>query len=795
MFRSSQFKLTSSLACCGYAFAMTLVSSAAHAEELAAAPAQPQAEPTSDVSSAAVGGDILVTARKAKERLRDVPIAITAMGGDQLRKMGHTRVDELSQFVPGANFIVANGRQASYTLRGLGGNPGNEGLEGSTGVFLDGIYLSRPGMAAMDLIDIDQVEVLRGPQGTLFGKNTTSGAVSIKTALPSFTPVVRGEATYGNYNYQQYQASVTGPIASTLAARLTGYRTSRDGIAENVTKDSKSEDINRWGLRGQLLFEPSSDLSVRLIGEYAHEQQGAGAAVMVTSQGSNYTALQKKLTATGANIAIDPDGLTTATNGPEQVGTRQYAASAEVNWKLGGFTLTSLSAFRRWTYSSNSDADLTSADAFTGGNDVRVKQWSEEVRLAFPTGGPIDAVLGTFYYGQRLSANSKVGYGSDAAAWLTGISNADLPAAAASSSTIATYLNYNNTQWSTRANPATDSVAGFGQATWHVNPQWNITGGLRVTYEAKHENVWRLQPVSSVTGEPVAALASSAVVPVHASTSNTGVSFLASTDYHVTQDIMAYGLVSRGQKAGGLNTTLPVSSLGMTSLIVKPETATNYEMGLKADLFARKLNLNLGIYRMDVQNYQATYNATLSNGSTAQFLTNIGRVRTQGVEADATLHPVQGLQLHAFAGYTDARYRSYTNAPCALENTGQTVCDLSGQTVAGAPKWTLGFSGNYEHDIGEKLAAYAGGEYSWRSHFYGSLDNSRYAVTGDYSLVNLRVGVKAKDGRWDLSVWGKNVLDKHYVTNYLNYNSFLPGVYGAMFGDPATYGVALRGAF
>lgn len=778
---------------------LLLMRTAAHAAALAIASASgaalAQTAPADDATTEAASDDgIVVTARKVKERLEDVPIAITALGGGQLRNNDHIRLEEINQLAPSTNVVITNGHQTSFTIRGLGANPGNDGLESSAGVFVDGVYLGRPGMAAMDFIDIQQLEVLRGPQGTLFGKNTTAGAINITTALPKFELGGLGQVTAGKYGYQQYQGSVTGPLTDDLAARLTAYHTTRDGIADNITTGSRTGTIGRTGVRGQLYYKPTEDFSIRAIGEYTREQQSAGALPFLDSYGANRAALQKKLDVVGATIGVDPNGRVTAANGGDQTGTRQWAGSVEINWTTGGFTLTSISAYRHWDYSSFADSDTTSADVGEGGYDVHDQQWTQELRLALPHSKHFDAIIGAFYFGQKQHMDLKTLWGAEAAAWLTGIPDAQLGAAAAGSPTVATLLAYNHSRWDVIATPRTDSFAGFGQATVHLTPQWNITGGVRVTYERKSETVSRANPVNRDTGLPIAALASQTVAPIYARISNTAPSFLVSTDYRFAPGVMAYALVSRGQKAGGLNTSLPAGGLGVQALRVEPETATNYEAGLKADLLNHRLAFNVSIYRTDVKNYQATYLAPVS-GTVAQYLTNVGKVRTQGFEAETTVRPLTGLTLHGYLGYTDAKYQSYTNAPCPLEVTGQSFCDLSGRPIAGAPKWTSGVNSTYEHDVTDGIVAYLSGEYSYRSKFFGSLDDSKYSVTGDYGILNLRFGIKAKNDLWDLSIWGKNVTDRHFVANYLNYSSFLPGVYASFFGDPATYGATLRTTF
>ncbi len=649
-------------------------------------------------------------------------------------------------------------------------------------------------MAALDLIDIDQVELLRGPQGTLFGKNTTAGAIGVTTAAPSFTFGGVAQASYGNYDYQQYQASITGPlVGDVLAGRLTGYSTTRGGDVHDITTGTTVNDLGRQGVRGQLLYQPTPNFSLRVIGEYESEQQSTGAVLTINSLGATPSKLAKSLNAVGAVLVADPSGSTSYVGGGIATGTRQYAASAEANWKVDGFTLTSLTAFRRWDYKSYSDGDATAADVLNGGYDLKDSQWSQELRLRFPRLGPVDLITGLYYFQQDVHTDQITAYGADAAAWLTGIPNALLPTYARLSPAVAALLSYNNSRWDVIATPVTHSYAAFGQAVWHVSPVWNVTGGLRVTYETKDETVFRPNPTSLVTGAPVTGLASQTHAPFSVGIASTAPSFLISTDYHLSAAVMAYASVARGEKAGGVNTQIPGTGQTLDSLKVQPETATDYEVGLKGDLFDRRLSFNLDAYYTDVSNYQATYLSTV-NGASVALLTNVGKVRTQGFEAEATLRPIAGLTLNATGSYNDAYYASYPNGPCAAENGGA-VCNLTGRPVAGAPRWIANLDARYERPVSEGLVAYGVAEYGYRSHYYGYLDDSAYARTGDYGLTNLRLGLRAAQGRWDLSLWGKNVTDVRYAANYLSYGSLLPGVYVPFFGDPATYGATLRVTF
>jgi iron complex outermembrane receptor protein len=763
---------------------------------LSGAPARAAEAAPSAAASAISVTEVVVTARKRAERLQDVPIAITAVGGAQLNQGAHLRIEDLNQFAPSTNIVIPSPHQTSFSIRGLGANPSNDGLEQSAGVFVDGVYLGRPGMAVFDLIDISQVELLRGPQGTLYGKNTTAGAVNISTTPPSFAPGGVFQISGGNLGYVQTQASLTGPLlGDELAGRLTAYDTSRNGWVRDTTTGQTLDDVRRYGVRGQLLFKPSDSFSLRLIGEH-HEENDSNGATLFNSWGGKAATWQKDLAVVGGMVDISPNGDATAANGPTVIRTRQWAVSAQADWSLGGgYALTAITAWRNWSYFSLSDVDGGTANVATAGYTVHDDQFSQELRIATPKDRPVEAVAGAYYFQQNLTVDQLTAYGSDAAAYLAGIPANLLPTYAKHSAALAALLAYPNTAWDIWATPRTRSYALFGQATWHATSKLNITAGVRETYESKSEQVWRPNPVSSLTGLPSAALAYATYPAARVSVADWAPSGLISADYKIAPDVMAYATVSRGEKAGGVSTTLPGAGLGLGSLKVKPEVADNGEIGVKSQLFDHRLQLDVDVFYTEVQDYQATYFATPpGGGTTVQVLTNVGKVRTEGVEAEATARPVAGLTLTSTVSYNDAIYASYPSGPCPVEVTAA-ACNLTGKPVAGAPRWIANLSGQYEHPLAGAVIGYVGADYSWRSSYYGYLDDSRYDKTGDYALINARLGLRQANGRWEAILWAKNLADKRYVASYLNYGSLIPGAYVPFFGDPRTFGVTLRTAF
>ena len=739
--------------------------------------------------------EVLVTARKRTERAQDVPIGLTRIDGEYFSDADHYRIDEINQLAPSVNIVIPTPHQTAFSVRGIGNNIANDGLEQSAGLFLDGVYLGRPGMAVLDLIDLQGIEVLRGPQGTLFGKNTTAGALSISTLKPSFTFGGAAQLTEGNYGFQQYQGMVTGPLTQDLAVRLTAYDTQRNGWVMDTTNGDRVGNQSRAGMRGQLLYQPADNLSIRLIGEI-HQEDDNPQVSMFNSLGPTPSAVQAKLAAANAVIDVDPSGSLTSVDGFNRTRSRQYALSTEIDWSVGGYDVTSISAFRSWYYSHIADGDGTSAPAIEGGDIITDRQYSQELRVATPVNQPVSLVGGLYFYDQDLKHDQPSIFGSAAPELLSGLSAPALAAYAKYSPQLQFLTYYANSDWDVWSTPTIRSYGAFAQGVWHAADQLDVTLGVRETYERKSERVWRPAPISTVTGQPVAALASQAYNGASVGLADWSPSGLLSVSYKPTDKVMAYISASHGEKAGGLNSNIPGSGLSPDSLKVAPEKADDAEIGVKSESFNHHLQLNADAFVTLVRDYQTTYFTTPPGGASAiQVLANAGALRTQGFELEAVSRPVAGLTIDANGSYNNAYYQAYGAAPCPQPQSASAVCSLTGRPVNGAPRWITNVSATYERQLWLDHTAYVGGEWSWRSSYFGYLDDSPYTLTGGFAIANLRFGVREDNRGWDLSFWVKNLFDRRYVSSYINLGSLLPGIYSPFFGDRQTFGGTLRVSF
>jgi iron complex outermembrane receptor protein len=743
-----------------------------------ASAAQSAEEAAPDANRDSAGADqiesVTVSARRREESSQSVPIPISVLAGDTLERSGQFRLEELNQHLPSTNVQFGNPRQTSVAVRGLGNNPANDALESSVGVYLDNVYLGRPGMANLDLIDLNQVALLRGPQGTLFGKNTTAGVLNLQTQLPTFTPEYKVETSGGDYGYYQVRGAASGPlVGNELAGRISVARSHKGGFVDDITDGRELNGYQRDGVRGQLLYKPSDTFSLRLIGDYNREDSDCCASALYSLGPNGGAAYLNLVNSAGGTIVLDPDYRKVTLDSPQHMSVDQGGGSAEANWQLGDYKLTSISAYRNWRFVPTNDADGMNIDAITNaGQSVNDEQWSQELRIASPVGRPIEYVGGLYYFYQHQHNFLYTYYGPDAGKF-TGRAI------------------FNNGTTTTSQFLGTNSIAGFVQATWNATDRLSFTGGARETYEDKSTRFHRNDPLGSAGFQAAFPVYESGTLQRH----DANTSALISSSFRFADNVLGYASVARGAKAGGINPQVPTGGLTTESLYVEPETATDYELGIKTTAFDRRLQLNANLFLADVEDYQATQLAEVTTGVFVQVLSNIGKVRSQGVELELQAVPVQGLRLSLNGSYNDAVYRSYDNAPCASEKiaAGLEVCNLTGSQVVGAPKWIASSSLDYEHPLASGLQAFGGVSYAWRSGFFGSADNSDLARVGAYGLLNVRAGLGGDWGtnHWTASVWATNLTDKVYTVGGIS-SAASTLQYSEFPGSPRALGATLR---
>ncbi|HEY4545103.1 MAG TPA: TonB-dependent receptor [Pedomonas sp.] len=751
---------------------------------------------------AADAAEVVVTARRRDESAQDVPIALSVVSNETLANIGNFSVAQVQQVVPTLQVFSFNPRNTNVNIRGLGSNISttNDGLDNGVGIYIDNVFYGRVGQSQFDLVDLQQIEVLRGPQGTLFGKNTTAGAINISTRAPSFEPEFSGELTAGNYGAHQARFSASGPLVEDrLAVRLSVADTHRDGFVRNMFNGRRANDNDNFSTRLQLLAQPADALKIRLIGDYA-KQTAHGVLQFITGVTTTYAdgtpipnSFIDRITRAGYTVpSFDPFDRKVSADSPYQANMESYGASGQIDWETGNHVLTSITAWRAWDWNPGNDLDMVSLPVLTAANQAnRQRQFSQEIRLASAGGRAVDYVVGAYYFWQTIRGYGLTGYGPAAADWNLPTVPAFIGNAALSGFESRTY-----------SEPTTNSYALFGQATWNINDSLSLTGGLRYTHETKKGafSSWH-QGGQDLSLLPAAAAGAAQGIrelfaprgSYTAELSDDSVSGLLTLSYKVREGALVYASYSRGNKSGGLNLTLLPADVDPK---VDPETVDAFEVGLKSQWFDEAVTLNLAAFHTKVSDYQTVVVSFVEGTSVFRtYVDNIPSVRSRGIEADIGWAVSERLSLSASAAYVDAIYKEYANAQQAPEflNVSPTQ-DLSGERLAGVPKFTWSVTADYTQPLGtwrgQALELYAHADYAHRSSYFSSITNSPSSKAGDFGLLNARLGLRAgEDGRWDLSVWARNLTDeKYFVTTGLANTGLASG----LLGDPRTYGVTLR---
>lgn len=774
----------------------------AHAE----APAAPEAGAKDDAASGEVT-DIVVYARKRPENAQAVPIAITTLGGGELAKQNLVNFTDFQTRFPAFSVYLTNPKQLNLGIRGIGNNGFNtDGIDGSVGIFVDGIYTGRQGMVSNDFNDIADVELLRGPQGTSFGKNTTAGAVLINTAKPSFKLGANAEMSVGNQGLVEGKGSITGPlIADKLAFRVSGYYTQTDGNYRNLSSIEKQNARQGEGVRAQLLFTPTNNLSIRLIGTWNH--QAFNTMSPVITQIYNPAALQARMANAGYTLnTSDASNPTVNLDSALNARTNLYSGSGTIDWDLGkGGTITSITAWENWKCLTNNDNDYTQLNAIPDyGSCNNEHQFSQELRWATPKGGAIEATVGGFLSRQQLQVDSRIRFGDQYYIWASNPSSTDFPTLNGKTWAQGAYADaIAGLGMQSHALFHTNTEALFGNVSWHPDKahRLSIDGGLRYTWEHRTEAYagWVTSNLGNLNTAQIndmsSAAANSALGSVNQALSDNSLSGEGSISYKVFADTMVFVKYARGYKSAGFN-LLPVTDTRILALgggqSVKGETTDDFEAGIKSEWFRHHLLVNLTAFHTVVQNYQA--NESVGVGNTAlKFLANVGSLTSNGVELEAEAQLAKGLHAKGFIAYDHAYYSSFHNSACPAEVT-TLSCDLTGRQVAWAPKWTADATVDYTHDLGRDVVGYGLVDVNWRSSQNTTITLDPLAWISPYALVNARVGLKLAGGRYDLQIWSNNLLNKAYYINMLGLTKST-GIVQGYPGNPRTFGIRVRAAF
>jgi len=755
---------------------------------------------------------IVVTSRRRSEVLQDVPIAITVIGGQAAENAGAFNVNRLKELVPSVQLYASNARNTTLNIRGLGSTFGltNDGIDPGVGFYVDGVYQARPAATATDFLDIEQIEILRGPQGTLFGKNTTAGAFNITTTKPTQTPTAKAEFSVGNYNFIQAKTSVSGGIAKNLAAKLSISGTQRDGTIYNTKEERSYSGQNNLGFKGQLYFTPSDKLQILLSSDVSI-QHPAGYPLVIagitTTERSAYRQYAKIISDLGyQQPTVDPFSRKISTNTPWKHDQSIGGISLNVDYKIGGGTLTSTTAWRFWNWDPTNDRDFSEFSALTKSQgNSRHDQYSQEIRYAGNITDKLSGVLGVFILGQNLKGLEQTEeVGKDQ--WRFVQTSATGTQALYNPATTPGLLD----GYGIKTNSVIKSLSAaiFAQADWEFIKNVHILPGLRFTYDKKDVDYDRKTYGGLQTTDATLLKLKTDVYSnqqFNTNTDNNNLSGNITLSYRPSPRLNAYGTFSTAYKPVGVNVGgLPTTTSGDADLslaVVKPEYVQHYELGLKTKP-AKGLLLNIAAFDTDIKDYQTNVQSP-QLGVNRGYLANAEKVNVKGLEVDASYQLKRFLTLNAALAYLDGKYVSFTNAPLPLEETGHTELigststqvafkDASGGRLPGISKWNI--SGGAEFSTPGNLATKEGryfiaSDASYRSNYSSNATPSKVLNVNGYALFNARLGFKSE--KFSIFVWSRNIGNRNYYEQ-LQAAAGNAGLYAGVLGDPRTYGATLR---
>ena len=790
--------------------------------------------------------EIVVVAQKREQSMQDVPVAVTAITGTQLAELGITDVFDLQQSTPG---LIVDQNQtattANFSIRGIGTSAQNFGLESSVGLYVDGVYQSRQSSMINEMVDIERVEVLRGPQGTLFGRNTPSGAVLLQTVAPSHESSGFVDLTVGNLGLRTASAAVGGSLVDdVLAYRVTGFTTDRDGHVDALGNGNNIiNDRDRYGVRGQLLYTPNDDVSVRVIVDYAEIDELCCGAATVRN---NFFAVNgaplsdSLLTAFGVPLVLENqvfDDVVRVNQLPVSQ-NENSGISAEINWNFdNGGLFTSITSFRFFDSVDVTDVDFSAAQLFnnqrTGESDV----FTQEIRFT-NNGDKLNYMVGAYYYQQDLDSTSLFDLGPlftplvlanpDIGAIVGGLNGLSALTRGALPRVAAPFLP--NAFSRDAFQQEQEAWAVFGQLDYQLTEDLTLTAGLRFTNEQKDVNGVFTQsavgPAADFTaigtnlvlaGMGLAApnptlyapmyrpgwghSATAVIAPrpdVAATLDDDQLTGTLKLSWFANETTMIYASVGTGYKSGGTNTD---RILVTQSQLFAAETSESFEIGVKTEFPDQNLRLNAAAYYSTADDFQT--NSFAGGGFN---LSNAGQLEAQGLELELYWAPTDDLVVSAGYAYNDAIFKTHVNANCWIAtplqtgqqdpgaSAGNDFCDRSGDRVNPNPEHFFTVAATKTFPVGNAMSGYLHADYNYRSNANMDGNADPIKLQDGYGLFNARLGLYWIDSDVDVSFWARNLFDEDYLGTHFDV-PLQDGKVNAYIREPRTYGVTVRKNF
>jgi iron complex outermembrane receptor protein len=706
---------------------------------------------------------LIVTASKRAENIQDVPMSVSAVSGDYIEKAGVTNATDLARFIPSVAVTQSNNnRNTTLYVRGIGTSGTNPGIESSVGIFIDGVYILAAGPLQSNLQDVSTIEVLRGPQGTLYGRNTPVGAINITTRAPTQAFEGMIGIRSGDYDDRQFSAYVGGGLSETLAGRLSFWIADRDGYETNLYTGDDVNGVSQYGVRGRLKWTPNDKLTGNFIGYFTRMHSNCCTADQVAPTSPTGIATPGFLAAaaaTGHPFRNFTDGDHIVDDNYESLDiTEVYGGSATFDYDLGGHTLTSITAFNGYTDDIRQlAADMLPQATATGAQYLRAEGWSEELRIASPADQKLTYLGGVYLFSESMT--------------YTTLTTLDVNANRVIAPNRTFIPGDSGFFYYTQK---TKSAAVFGQATYHLTDALRLNGGLRYSTDEKHSYV-------DSYSNPTASVAARAVFPTNhlgkLHRSENKLTWSATVQYDITPDVMAYVLAATGYKTGGFNAR--AAAVGVP-IEFNAENSKTYEAGIKSIWLENRLVLNVDVYKMTLSAFQDSILNPLTG--TGFVVANAGDREVKGVEADAQFHPFAPLTIKGTASYMDGEFTDYSAGQCyngkVANGTKPGTCSYDGLTPAQTPKWSWSLAAQWQAPLLDTgLEWFANGDVSYTGSKYLDPLLDPRGLQPSVTLYGARIGISSPTQNWRISIYGKNLTDESYYAQKTTQplNAFISG--------------------
>lgn len=763
--------------------------------------------------------EVTVYAQKREQSIMEVPVSVSSYGSELMDAAQVRDLNDLQQLAPSLTINGSSGGMESiFAIRGIGTAGQNAGLEQSVGVFIDGVYRGRPASALSDYVGIDGIEVLKGPQGTLFGRNTSAGVISVRSRKPDQEFGGEVEVSAGSDGYLQTKALINGGLSENVAANLAITYQERDGMIEDTVSSEDYNDRDRYTLRGQLQWDINEDASLRLIADYTETDEvccnatplfygptaGAVAALGGDLQPNGSPTTYQGITGSYADpfdykASVNPDTA--------EESVKDWGVSAELNWGVGETEITAIASYRVHDNYNYIDADFTNLQIVDRENVQDIDETSLELRWASTGSQTIDWTVGFFYYEQNIDYSTGLFFGDNSIDYANAITqglfggvnagvNAAFPALAGDWFGADDYTISNSDY-------TAESMAVFGQGTWNINDQLSLTFGLRYSAEEKEADFhWEgdyafgniplaiLQGAHPLGGGLAAFQTGSPYDDFTSKYDDDNVSGTLSLNYLINDELSVYTRFAQGYKSGGIN--MDRSAAGQApgaptpnpdGTLFEPELVESFEIGFKSRLLDNTLQINGAVFYQELEDFQQNsfdgLNFSVRNAAT---------VTGQGLELDYMFAPNEHWLFSGGITLQEVEYDEFKNASPTAWQDPNSFQDLSGEPVLFTSDTTLSGLISYTTPINDSLKVTAATTYSYSSEYFTGQDNDPITEQDAYWVFNLNLSIGAQDDSWQVALWGKNVTDEE-IYNIAFDTTFQRGSYSAYVRDPMTWGL------